>query len=293
MPRVGSWSSRILTNALIGFTRSDPSWPSPLRSAGWHLNIIEPAWLVDREGEPRPEKIRPDLVLAADTGESVLVVDCKVGSVQIDQLERYLLLDAARLRAQCSVVPLNDFCITYATIDSHAESCVRSIGTNPVALVIFSDESVNLVHHRLPEVPLDALFRTGVDIRGLHPPTRYIPFDSDASAADVIPDVVSALIRFAGDGMERFTPRDVVRDVFEDSYAFLHTSYRTELEIPVKKGLGELAKAAALGDILSFMSGMWTLKADFGKSGGLRFSTATRRATKYLETLRDQMTLDL
>jgi hypothetical protein len=159
---------------------------------------------------------------------------------------------------------------------------------------VFDDEQITLAAGTLLDQCLDSkLAAPGVDVRGLRPPTRYVPFDVDAPAGDVIPDVVNTIIRFASEDRATFDAADVVRDIFEDIHPAMHRTYRSDLETPVKKALSELVKPKALGDVLSYQAGMWTISTNLGRQGGLQFRTAVRRATEYLATLRDQTSLDV
>jgi hypothetical protein len=291
--RVENWTSRVVVNALIGFSRADPVWPNPLGECGWRVSTVEPDWLVDVPGTQQPGRIRPDVVFALRAGEELLLFECKVGTVQTDQLARYQLVTVNRIRDQTPERPVNAVQVAYAGTEPHRLSCEQSLAGTGVPLLTFSNDEAILSLGNLNEPCADARFQAGIPLTGLRPPTQYIPLDADSPLEESIPVVLRALMSLALDGTYQFDVRTVVERVFGDMFQALSPSFRNDLRPPVERALTRLSGHAAIGDVLSRNGATWSLRPDFGQQGGLQFRTAARRITEHLTALVQQQALDV
>lgn len=289
---VANWTSRILLNALIGFSRQDPAWPNPLGDCGWRVSTVEPEWLVDLAGTQQPGRIRPDVVFALRAGEQLLLVECKVGTVQADQLERYLNVEVNRIRAQSYERPLNAVQVVYVGTEPHRASCERSLAETDLPLVVFADDGARLARREINETCLDTRLRDGVPLRG-RPPMSYVPLTPDSPGEEAIPEVLRALMGLALDGVHQFDRRTIVERIFGSMFSVLSPQHRRELERPVVKALNSLSRRGPLAGVLMGENNNWALQPDFGGPGGLQFKTAAKRVTESLTELAQQQALDI
>src|SRR5436309_2475514 len=149
--RVENWTSRILANAIIGFTRADLiAWPHPLADCQWRLALVEPRLLVRVEGEHQPASIRPDLVLA-HTSDYALICECKVGTIQAAQLANYGKLSRDHVADQTHLRGTTACQVCYFGVAPHEESCKQTLQGKAVPLVVFHDDEARLASHRLDE----------------------------------------------------------------------------------------------------------------------------------------------
>jgi hypothetical protein len=283
-----------LTNALIGFCRNDSTWPNVLRLAGWHVSMIEPSWVVDVPGQQQPARIKPDLVLASDDGRHVLLAECKVGTVQADQKDRYKLLTLTSLQVQSYEQPLDDFQISYVTTEPHEKSCSQSLQGDPFPLLIFSDTNAYIAYGTYSVQSVQDLFAMpGVDLSGLRPPTQYLPLDTDSSPEELLTEVLRALIKLSVADVGTFDLNDVVRAVFGDSHKFLHPVFRNEMRQPIERALNQIAKPSVLGAYISRSGSIWALSPDLGGPTGRTYVTVVRRLLDKMGELHAQLMLDL
>lgn len=289
---VSDWTSLTLLNALVGFASRDPAWPTPFTDCGWRVSIIEPDWLVDVPERKQPAKIKPDLVLAFKGGAKLLLLECKAGTVQQDQLQRYLLVTPEAIAPQSNEPDVDETQVVYVGLEQHRASTLTSLAPTAVPLIVFSESEATLVHAVLLETCINAVFTAGVPLKG-RVPTSYLPLTDDSPLNESVPVVMRALMQFALAGKRQFDCRDVAEQIFDGMYEHLARGYRKAIEGPIDKALRELAKRRLLGDVLEARNGLWSMKPEFGSSGGLQFTTATRRIQEEMERLTQQQPLDL
>lgn len=72
-----------LTNAMVGFSKGGPEWPSPLKEAGYDLDTIE-ARIAYQGG-----KINPDVIFASNSELHAIITECKSGTLSQDTIDEY------------------------------------------------------------------------------------------------------------------------------------------------------------------------------------------------------------
>lgn len=270
----------------------DRGWPRTLSNVGWEVSVIEPKWNVDVPGQQQPGTILPDLVVAIRRDEHLILFEAKVGTVQTEQLDRYLLLTLEKLMSQSPEQPISDFQIAYAATSEHETSCLQSLSGHPVPLVTFSDDVVKSGNAAFSHQPTQDILAPGIQLNGARVPQHFIPIDTDSSDEEVLQAVGQALILLAVEEQQTFSDDDVLRKVFGDWYRFLSSQYRTELRTTIRsRGLSKLAHANVLGTYLFQSGGDWGIRGLNGgeNANGIKaFITAVTR-----EMQRGQFILDV
>src|SRR5437588_8202278 len=119
---VANWNSRILTNAIIGFTKWDPTWPSPLANLGWYVSLLEGYVPVRAPDQQAPSTLRPDLILVNAADRTAIVSECKAGTVQQSQLANYQKLTLDNLREHGVERGIDSMQVVYFGTEPHRES---------------------------------------------------------------------------------------------------------------------------------------------------------------------------
>lgn len=215
-----------LTNALIGLTRPDETWKSPLAAFGYRVHWLERT-LTSARGS-----CQPDIIMSSAAANHALVFEVKCGSLQVQQHTAYSALAATDLR-DCGIPDTGDgeftFDIAYATGSASSESLTRGLEDNGrFPLVVFTDEMVSREVRAFSDEDLETIFAGVIDIAGLTPPLGYVPFNDDSTDLEIMTVLVSAILASLRHGDAQLTTNDLLRSAVP-FWASFAQAYQTAL----------------------------------------------------------------
>lgn len=172
-----------LTNAMVGFSKGGPEWPSPLKEAGYDLDTIE-ARIAYQGG-----KINPDVIFASNSELHALITECKSGALSQDTIDEYEKVKSEDLR-DVDVYDVSK--LTHETIyvgNSNIEESIPHIETDSAILIIGEDQVT--LENGFGEDNLNSKI-DGLEAERI--PTGYVPFLGDDSEALIAEKMVQEIM---------------------------------------------------------------------------------------------------
>lgn len=172
-----------LTNAMVGFSKGGPEWPSPLKEAGYDLDTIE-ARIAYKEG-----KINPDVIFASNSELHALITECKSGTLSQGTIDDYNKVKSEDLR-DIDVYDISQLSheIVYVG-NSNIKESLPHIETES-AILIFDEDRVILRN----EFQEDHLNGKVDGLKAERMPTGYVPFLGDDSEALIAEKMVQEIM---------------------------------------------------------------------------------------------------
>lgn len=215
-----------LTNALIGLTRADESWPSPLAEYGYRVQWLE------RRLNSSSGGCQPDIIMSSATANHALIFEVKCGSLQVPQHSAYSALVASDLR-DAGIPDTGGSAFTYdvAYTTGTADSNTLSRGleeSGPLPLLVFGDATISREVAPFSDNDVETIFGGMVDISGRTPPMNYVPFNEDSTDLDIMISLLPAILAGLRQGVAHLTTEDLLRTAvpFWTSFA---QQYQTNL----------------------------------------------------------------
>lgn len=242
-----SSKSTLLLNCLVALCHKNPNFPSTLFENGYQLECLDYPFLL-QDGS----KVKPDVQLKKND-DYLLFFECKDGSVDADQLERYKKIKKEDLlRSKITSLPASSlqFDLGYFGTEKNKDKLLTSIekNTNPFPIVVldsnrilWQDKSPQFNNHLTQKVFSEIKFETPV-------PTGFIPFTPDDDD-DVIK--IALLQHLHAKFDSEFTLDELINELF----AHVVNYYSPEAKSSLKGRIGALmAQILALPEFLEMIT---------------------------------------
>lgn len=230
-----------LTNAMVGFSKGGPEWPSPLKDGGYDLDTIE-ARIAYQGG-----KINPDVIFVSNTELHALITECKSGTLSQDTIDKYEKINSEDLR-DVDVYDISK--LTHETIyvgNSNIEESLPHIDTDS-AILVFDDGTLK-IENTFQETNLNGEFD---DLNVSKIPTGYVPFLGDDSEALIAEKMVQEIMSRSISNPEDVDLELEIDDLLEDihgAWGSLHPSEKKTLRNKAKNVLDMMEERAFEDDI--------------------------------------------
>ena len=273
-----------LMNLIIALqAKNHGSFPTPLYDEGYVLEGIETKFnITDKEGDSR--EVVPELQLKSDKENNLLFVECKAGSVEKDQLERYKLISQEAIK-EGKITSLDsgkdiNFDLMYLGPEEKKDKLIQSIekDENHYPIVIRGGNKLKLYlndkgNNKFRSPTLNKVFE---EIEIKNAPISYVPFTTDDKIEFVMLAILREIYTFING--EEFTVEQLIKAIFKERYGCISPQYISRLKTAVNKTLKKM-REKHLNDYLFVNNNKWTIAAKTPKS----FITACEKIKEEME----------
>ena len=129
----------LLMNKMVGLCKRIRGWSSTLRDLGYSVELVEPRF-VNSEGKT----VNPDLMFTSNRLIHTLITECKGGSIDENQLEKYTKITLDSILPKVSVYDPRrlTFDLSYAITEKILEEAAKKLGHHDLPILIFSETHI-------------------------------------------------------------------------------------------------------------------------------------------------------
>lgn len=174
-------------NYVIGLCKGNKNWVSTLRDLHYNVEIIEQN--IRTSGG---ELVKPDIIKTSKKFNHCIIFECKSGTGDIDQMDRYDTLTSDDLSRWVDVPTkeLLKFDVCVVDFENNHSSIEKS--TN-FPIITFGENTIKKTNG-FSQNDLNNAFSSPIDITGMMPPLGYYPFSEQDSDQVIIPRILRAMI---------------------------------------------------------------------------------------------------
>lgn len=177
----------ILLNYVIGLCKGNKNWASTLRDLHYDVEIIEQS-IRTSSGQ----LVKPDIIKVSKRNNHALIIDCKSGSVDNEQMQRYGTLRREELLRWVDV-PSTDL-LTFDVCIADLEINHGKIAPNiSFPIITFSRNAITR-SNSFSIQSLNQAFSNPIDITGMIPPLDYYPFSENDSDFVIVPRILRTIV---------------------------------------------------------------------------------------------------
>lgn len=170
----------------MGLCKGNKNWASTLRDLQYNVEIIEQSIRTTGNGS---QLVKPDVIKISKKRNHAIIIDCKSGGLEEEQLRRYESLTKDDVLRWVDVPSKEQF--TFDVCIADFDTNHDKIKNNTVLPVItFNKESITKTN-TFSESDLDRAFENPINIAGMMPTLDYYPF----SELDADPVIIPRLLR--------------------------------------------------------------------------------------------------
>ncbi len=229
-------------NAVLGFLKRDPHWPSILYESGYRLTMIEQPVFVPNVGT-----VEVDIICLNRARNHAIVWECKSGrTVEEKQAQVYAALSPTDVQRTGNVTfpqPGSASAeVIYCCLSEDSKTISTSLKEMGLSIPVVSlGASAELASGQIKDTTLAKKFMAGVTLPPLEEVPRFLLPNTQTGKPELarllFPTLVSLLRRQVG----RVSPRQVLEETFND-WACMGTDLRRYLSEMVKEILLEVCK---------------------------------------------------
>ncbi|OQX55273.1 MAG: hypothetical protein B5M53_04445 [Candidatus Cloacimonas sp. 4484_209] len=198
----------LLMNQIMGLCIKTQDWPSTLRDIGYRIELIEPS-LINLEGKI----VNPDVIFTSNRLLHSLIVDCKSGTIDKEQYEKYLKVERESLVEQAKVNVHNprnlsiDVCFA-----GNNEKLMRSaeiVGCD-LPILLFQDKLI--VYNKFSKNELNSAFSEPIPLSN-RPPVSLYPFGDEDNSSLIALYVFRSLFKRTLKGFDEHPIEDILQEI--------------------------------------------------------------------------------
>lgn len=232
----------IPVNAVLGFLKRDPHWPSILYESGYRLTMIEQPVSVPSVGT-----VEADIICLNRKGNHAIVWECKSGrTVEEKQARVYAALSPTDVQRTGNVTfphPSSASAeVVYCCLSEDSKTVSTALRELGLAIPVVSlGAKAELASGQIKDTTLCKQLMAGVALPSLEEVPRFLLANTQTGKPDlarlVFPTLVSLLRRQVG----RISPRQILEETFNE-WACMGTDLRRHLSDLVKEILFDVCK---------------------------------------------------
>jgi len=229
-------------NAVLGFLKRDPHWPSILYDGGYRLTMIEQPISVPNVGI-----VEADIICLNRIRNHAIVWECKSGrTVEEKQARVYAALSATDVQRTGNVTfpqPASASAeVAYCCLSEDSKTISNVLREMGLAIPVVSlGASAELASGQIKETALCKKFMAGVTLPPLEEVPRFLLANTQTGKPDLARLVYPTLVSFLRRQVGRVSPHQILEETFND-WACMGTDLRRYLSEMVKEILHELCK---------------------------------------------------
>jgi hypothetical protein len=177
-------------NYVIGLCKGNKAWASVLRDLQYSVEYIEQSIRTSSN-----QLVKPDVIKVSKKRNHAIVIDCKSGTSDADQLSRYNTLTKEDLLRWVDVPSKEQFTFDVCVVDF--ENNHKDImSTTNFPIITFSKNTITKSNN-FSETNLDSALSKPIDITEMMPPSDYYPFSEFDTDSVIIPRVLRIMVTVA------------------------------------------------------------------------------------------------
>lgn len=176
----------------MGLCKGQKNWVSTLRDLQYNVEIIEQSVRTTGDGS---HVVKPDVIKLSKKRNHAIVIDCKSGGSDEDQLERYQTLTKEDVLRWVDPPSKDQF--TFDVCIADFENNHEKIKNNTKFPVITFNKNSITKTNTFSESTLDKAFAKPIDTTGMMPPLDYYPFSEFDEDPVIIPRLLRIMIVLA------------------------------------------------------------------------------------------------
>jgi hypothetical protein len=229
-------------NAVLGFLKRDPKWPSVLYDLGYRLAMIEQPVTVPNAGV-----VEVDLICLNHSRNHALLWECKSGrTVDVKQARVYAAVNAEHVQRTGNITFPEPSSATvevvYCCLGDDAKAILATLAAESIHLPVVSlGEKAELVAGVIADNVVYRQFMGGVTLPPLELVPRFLLANTHTSKAELSRPVLASLVSLLRRQVSRISARQVFEETFND-WACMGTDLRRYLLDRTKEILLELSK---------------------------------------------------
>lgn len=179
-------------NYVMGLCKGNKDWVTTLRDLQYNVEIIEQSIRTTGSGS---QLVKPDVIKVSKKRNHAIVIDCKSGGTDPQQLERYKTLTKEDVLRWVDVPSKEQFTFDVCIVDF--ENNHKKIeGKTNLPIIIFGDKTITK-SNKFSEPNLDDAFSKPIDTTGMMPPLDYYPFSEFDEDPVIIPRLLRTMVTLA------------------------------------------------------------------------------------------------
>lgn len=244
-----------VVNALVGFSKQDPTWPRPLHDLGYAL------WRLER----KVGHCTPDVMFSDRARNRALLIEIKLGhNLREDQHAAYLAITPDDLKhAGYASLDWQGFIFSgmYVTTGDYSERLGIGLDTHgDYPLLVFDEDVALLTRQDLADQELQTLLAGGISLEGLDIPRGYMPFDCESDDLEVLSDLLPRLLSCLRDGKTTSTLEELIKPWYA-VWSEIDASVQKDLLKHAARALNRVAKR--FDTFFSFNMGQQPYRIEF------------------------------
>jgi len=179
-------------NYVIGLCKGNKGWATTLRDLQYNVEIIEQNIRTTGDGS---HLIKPDVIKVSKKRNHAIVIDCKSGTSDTEQLSRYKTLTKEDLLRWVDVPSPEQltFDICIVDFENNDKDVVR---TTDFPIITFGKNTITKSNN-FSEANLNSALSKPIDTTGMMPPLDYYPFSEFDTDSVIIPRVLRIMVTLA------------------------------------------------------------------------------------------------
>ena len=232
----------IPVNAVLGFLKRDPDWPSLLYNLGYRLELIEQPITVPTEGT-----VEVDLICLNRTKNHCLLWECKSGrTVDAKQAKVYSAIKPEHVQRTGNITfPRPNSAVVeviYCCLQPDAKAVTAAIANEGLKIPLISlGAKAELASGQIKDSQVYKSFLAGVPLPPLELVPRFLTANTHTSKAELARPVFTTLVSLLRRQIAKISARQVLEETFND-WSCMGTDLRRSLLDRIKEILTDLSK---------------------------------------------------
>jgi hypothetical protein len=232
----------IPVNAVIGFLKCDPQWPSLLYELGYRLVMLEQAVTVPNAGIAEV-----DIICLNHSKNHAILWECKSGrTIDPKQANVYAAMDAECVQRTGNVTfpkPASATVeVVYCCLAEDAKAVSAELMGNDIKLPVVSlGDKAELSSGQIKASDVYKTFMGGVTLPSLNLVPRFLLANTHTSKADLARPIFATVVSLLRRQVSRISPRQIFEETFND-WGCMGTDLRRYLVDQIKGIALELSK---------------------------------------------------
>ena len=177
-------------NYVIGLCKGNKEWVSILRDLQYNVEIIEQDI---RTGGGK--SVKPDIIKVSKKRNHAIVIECKSGTNDQEQMSRYKTLTNDDLLRWIDVPSKEQFKFDVCIVDFESNH-KDIVGTTDFPIITFGNTTITKSNN-FSETNLDSALSNSIDISKMTPTLDYYPFSEFDTDSVIIPRLLRIMITLA------------------------------------------------------------------------------------------------